>query len=258
MDWFKMQTVWGAGVERLSDAEAGRFIKALYAFVRSGEEYVGSSGREDPITWQALEALRGDLEAFKKNEADLKAKEDAIKAKRQEAAKARWGKQKDAKERKGMQNDAFASTSTICNAFASQNKNKNVIKETTLTSGKEKRTRFSPPTLEEVKAYCSERNNGIDAQHFIDYYAARGWELKPGQKVKDWRACIRTWEQRDNNPSQVQKPKLLRAQMYQQREYNEAEMQKILGVDDLYLTDEQYMARYGVHSPYVDREENAG
>ena len=117
--------------------------------------------------------------------------------------------------------------------------------------------RFTPPTLEDVKAYCIERNNGIDAQHFIDYYAARGWELKPGQKVKDWKACIRTWEQRDNGQA-VQKPKLLRAQMYQQREYNEKEMQKILGVDDLYLTDEQYMARYGVHSPYVDREENAG
>lgn len=257
MDWFKMQTVWGASVERLSDAEAGRFIKVLYAYVRNGEEYSGSSGREDPITWQALEALRGDVESFKKIEADQKAKEDALHLKRQEAANARWKKQTDANECKSMQNDAFASTSIICNAFASQNKNKNVIKETTLTSGKEKRTRFSPPTVDEVAAYCKERGNKIDAQYFVDYYATREWVLSSGQKVKDWRACIRTWEQRDNGQA-VQKPKLLRAQMYQQREYNEKEMQKILGVDDLYLTDEQYMERYGVHSPYVDREENAG
>ena len=106
-------------------------------------------------------------------------------------------------------------------------------KETTLTSGKEKRKRFSPPTLEEVSAYCKERGNRIDPQRFVDYYEARGWELKSGQKVKDWKACVRTWEQRDNGQT-VQKPKLLRAQMYEQREYKEEEMRKLLGVDDLF------------------------
>lgn len=62
----------------------------------------------------------------------------------------------------------------------------------------DKSKRFTPPTLEEVDAYCRERQNGINAQHFLDYYQARGWELRPGQKVKDWKACIRTWEQRSN------------------------------------------------------------
>lgn len=53
---------------------------------------------------------------------------------------------------------------------------------------------FTPPTVEEVKAYCAERRNGIDAEYFIDYYEARNWELTKGRKVKDWKACIRTWE----------------------------------------------------------------
>ena len=57
-----------------------------------------------------------------------------------------------------------------------------------------KRVRFAPPTLEEVSAYCSERKNNIDPQYFIDYYDARGWVLSNGQKVKDWKACVRTWE----------------------------------------------------------------
>ena len=105
------------------------------------------------------------------------------------------------------------------------------IKDISLTGDREKRKRFSPPTLDEVSAYCMERGNRIDPQYFVDYYEARGWELKPGQKVKDWKACVRTWEQRDQNP---QKPKLLRAQMYEQREYNEEEMRKLLGVDDLF------------------------
>lgn len=62
-----------------------------------------------------------------------------------------------------------------------------------------KRTRFTPPTVEEVEDYCRERDNGIDAEHFIDYYEARGWELSKGRKVKDWKACVRTWER--NNRS---------------------------------------------------------
>ena len=57
--------------------------------------------------------------------------------------------------------------------------------------------RFIPPTTEEVAAYCKERNNGINPEYFVSYYATRDWELKPGQKVKDWRACVRTWEIRD-------------------------------------------------------------
>jgi len=56
-------------------------------------------------------------------------------------------------------------------------------------------TRFSKPTVEEVKAYCLERNNTIDPQNFIDYYESCGWKI--GNKpMKDWKACVRTWERR--------------------------------------------------------------
>lgn len=56
--------------------------------------------------------------------------------------------------------------------------------------------RFTPPTIKDVEAYCLERNNGIDAQAFIDFYTANGWVQGKGQKpIRDWKACIRTWEQ---------------------------------------------------------------
>lgn len=55
---------------------------------------------------------------------------------------------------------------------------------------------FNPPSLEEVKSYCSERKNGIDAERFIDFYASKGW-LIGKTKMKDWKAAIRTWERRD-------------------------------------------------------------
>ena len=60
---------------------------------------------------------------------------------------------------------------------------------------------FVKPTYEEVKAYCEERNNGIDPQHFIDYQDSRGWVLSNGKKMADWKATIRTWEQRNKKPA---------------------------------------------------------
>ena len=57
----------------------------------------------------------------------------------------------------------------------------------------QKRKRFVPPTLDEVKAYCSERKNNVDATRFIDYYTANGW-LIGKNKMKDWKAAVRTWE----------------------------------------------------------------
>ena len=57
--------------------------------------------------------------------------------------------------------------------------------------------RFKKPTLEEVKQYCLERNNGIDAETFIDFYESKGW-LVGKTKMKDWKACVRTWERNRN------------------------------------------------------------
>lgn len=58
---------------------------------------------------------------------------------------------------------------------------------------KRTRTKFKPPTVEDVADYCRERGNGIDPQRFFDYNEARGWMLGKS-KMKDWRAAVRTWE----------------------------------------------------------------
>lgn len=67
------------------------------------------------------------------------------------------------------------------------------------TKGK-KNPQFVPPTIEEVRAYCLERKNGIDPETFIAHYEANGWVQGKGAKpVKNWKACITTWEK--NRPS---------------------------------------------------------
>lgn len=56
--------------------------------------------------------------------------------------------------------------------------------------------KFVKPTLEEVRAYCQERKNNVDAERWIDYHEANGWKVGKNP-MKDWRAAVRTWERGD-------------------------------------------------------------
>ena len=71
-------------------------------------------------------------------------------------------------------------------------------KPQTLPQVPKKSKRFVKPTVDEVRAYCEERQNGIDPEYFVDYYEARGW-IASKTPMKDWKAAVRTWERRDNN-----------------------------------------------------------
>ena len=53
--------------------------------------------------------------------------------------------------------------------------------------------RFVPPTVDEVRDYCEERGNGINANDFVDFYQSKGWMVGKN-KMKDWKAAVRTWE----------------------------------------------------------------
>ena len=86
------------------------------------------------------------------------------------------------------------------NANVNDNENVNVnvnVNDNENVVVREKTQRFFPPTLDQVKDYCWQRKNNIDAQKFIDYYTARGWMIGK-TKMKDWKAAVRTWERQDN------------------------------------------------------------
>lgn len=60
---------------------------------------------------------------------------------------------------------------------------------------------FMPPKLEEVDAYCKERNNYVDAKRFFDYYSAGNWKDKDGKPVKNWKQkMIANWERNATKP----------------------------------------------------------
>lgn len=84
------------------------------------------------------------------------------------------------------------------------------------------RGRFTPPSLEEVKAYCSERGNKIDPQTFIDFYESKGWMVGKN-KMKDWKASVRTWERKERKT-----PMATKQHFENQNSYDFADLEKKL------------------------------
>lgn len=69
----------------------------------------------------------------------------------------------------------------------------NNIKKKDISKDISKKESFVKPTLEDVKKYCEERNNEVDAETFIDFYESKDWYVGKN-KMKDWKASVRTWE----------------------------------------------------------------
>jgi hypothetical protein len=97
---------------------------------------------------------------------------------------------------------------TVVIPLENENENININLNTSENVGNEEskfippkeEVKFIPPTVEEVRAYCLQRSNRIDAQHFVDYYTANGWVQGKGKKpIKDWKATVRTWERREKD-----------------------------------------------------------
>ena len=76
--------------------------------------------------------------------------------------------------------------------------NKEVKKE------KKEKNIFVPPSREEVRDYCEERHNFVDPDRFVDYYTANGW-MVGRNKMKDWKATVRTWEKNSEPKNQKRK-----------------------------------------------------
>ncbi len=94
------------------------------------------------------------------------------------------------------------------------------IKEDTNVSKK----RFAPPSVDEVRAYCAERNNGIDPQSFIDFYESKGWMVGKNH-MRDWKAAVRTWERNRTKPPNGRKSSF---NSFEQNDYDFAALEEEL------------------------------
>lgn len=61
---------------------------------------------------------------------------------------------------------------------------------------KPKRKNFVKPTVEEIAAYCKDKNYNVNAQQFFNYYESNGWKIGRNA-MKSWQAAVQNWNIRD-------------------------------------------------------------
>lgn len=101
-----------------------------------------------------------------------------------------WGEQQNVTLARELINDKHE--------YIHEKRNNNISNDILIK--KETNSRFVPPTLDEVRAYCNERNNLVDPEAFIAFYQSNGWKVGKNP-MKNWKSAIITWEKNDKNKS---------------------------------------------------------
>ncbi len=86
---------------------------------------------------------------------------------------------------------AKAASITICDIA---NKRTSKIPKTCSIATPKTCSKFIPPTDEEVAAYVTEKGYHFNPAEFVPFYQMRGWKMKGGEPMKDWKAGCRYWE----------------------------------------------------------------
>lgn len=74
----------------------------------------------------------------------------------------------------------------------------------TVSDTDKKKRKFTPPSVDEVRAYCNERGNGVDPEQFVAFYTSKGWKVG-NNPMKDWKAAVITWEKRNKAEAPVKR-----------------------------------------------------
>lgn len=177
----------------LSDAELGRLTRAAVIYLSEDRE----------LTLDGAERLV--YAPIKANiDRDKEISEKRAVSGRKGGSK---GKQKEANGSKTKQTEAKNSNPSLSLSPPTPPLISNSTQDTSPKEkppkGGKKKAPFVPPTADEVRAYCLERGNGIDAEYFVSYYEARGWKYSGGLDMKDWKAAVRTWERREGGKRDV-------------------------------------------------------
>jgi hypothetical protein len=178
-------------VEQLTDEQAGDLFKHLLRYVNDLNPQSDSV-----ITKIAFEPIR---QALKR---DLD-KYETIRKRNSDNARMRW----DATASSGIPNDT-----------------KNADIDIVIGSGidkdiKKQRVVFEKPTLLELKTYMLEIGMADVSEKWFDYYESNGW-LVGKNKMKNWRAAVRTWKN-NNLSNNVTTPQVINRKVFNLREYDE-------------------------------------
>ena len=186
-DSFVLYNSFYEPIKTLKNEQLGKLLRAIFNYTTNGE-----------IT-QDSEILVAFM--FIKNQLDIDSKKwEQERIKRSEAGKkgmaSRWNNKDNNVITNDNKNNSVINSITKITDNVNENVNVNVnVNENEYIKENIKRKNFIKPTIEEIQEYCTERHNGINANAFYDFYESKNWMVGKN-KMKDWKACIRTWEQR--------------------------------------------------------------
>lgn len=186
---FYMYSAWERPMSKLTDEQLGKFLRIYYQMQLTGDTDVDS---EDPMVDMMLEVVREQV-TF-----DVRSYERKCEANKENGEKGgRPAKPEEPNKTQQNPTKPNSRDSDSDTEIDSEIEPEIGIDSERLRSGESKK-RFRPPTVEEVEAYCIERNNKVDAERFVDFYASNGWRVGKNP-MKDWKAAVRTWEKREDN-----------------------------------------------------------
>ena len=199
---------------KLSDAEVGRLFRGLLHYSATGEQPDNLQGREEIVFDIFSQQIDREVEKY----------QAACERNRRNGAT-------------GGHSPRLGATG----GHSQQEKEKEKDKEEEKEKDKDKRgsvraTRFTAPTLDEVKAYAEGKGyTGFNAEKFIAYYESNGWKVGRNP-MRDWRAAVRNWATRDNEqPAGRAKEWKNPTLNYKQREYRDEDFG-----DDFYIDLDSY------------------
>ena len=197
---FPVYLDYAKAVNKLSDDEAGKLFKALLEYAGSNHEpqLEGSLYAVFAIMQNQLDR---DTEKYEQKCAQLR--ENGSKGGRPSKNKEPDGNQEKPngypKTPKKPDTDTDTVTVTDTDTVMDSNIGHKADKPPS-------RHRFAPPTVEEVRAYCTEKGYTVDPQRFVDYYTSNGWRVGKNP-MKDWKAAVRTWNGKEQSHNGKAEPK---------------------------------------------------
>lgn len=202
---------WNPLFENLPKEQLGELFYAICCY-QSGKEYT----IENPLIKGVFEMV---LMQFKKDEEKYISNCEAKAKNGKKGAESRWQDDNNNTSENGKNSKCYSEDGKNGKCYFSHNEEKTemakmaigeevedkeeeedkeeVEEVPTVPKKREARKRFSPPSAAEVREYCRERENAVDAESFVDFYAAKGWKVG-NAPMKDWKAAVRTWEKRES------------------------------------------------------------
>ena len=184
VDYIPLYLDWMTSTDGLSAQEKGRLVDAMVMYA-NGEDWQDMIKGNEKF---AFNVIRGQIDRH-------------LKKMKVNAENGSLGGRPSKSDKKPTETGGFEQE-TDENHIDTNIETKTNIETNTKVKGVtvRARTRFTPPTPDEVRSYCADQGYRVDADKFVAYYDSNGWRVGRNP-MKDWRAAVRTWVRNDTGYS---------------------------------------------------------